>query len=277
MHVGAIQSPGSAVVGSGVVVGLFDFGEVFQLAELCQTVVDELPGAIEGFGVNFAFAVNGTATWAVQETLGTAGDGADAAELAELAVTAGQAGFEPFSLLLDQADEKGVDAGIDALIREDAGEELYAGPAGEAENGVGIFDFASDVLEELLVALSLDGGLSDVGVGALEAEEVGQGGYLLFSAGKADGDAGATAENQQVIDAGKHLLDLFERFLFGSNHCLVPLVMVEPSMKVFLYSHVEKSKCKNQISKLQIKIQNEQKRRKTRVFSFSYVLLHFTF
>ncbi len=120
MHVGAIQTPGPAVVGSGVVVGLFDFAKVFQLAEFFQTVVYKLPGTIDVFGIDFAFAVNGTATGAIHQTLGTTGNRAYTCEFTEFAVATGQTNFEPFSLLLDQSDELGVDPRIDALVWKNA-------------------------------------------------------------------------------------------------------------------------------------------------------------
>ena len=119
MHVGSIQSSWSAIMSSRKIVGLFYFSKVFQLAKLLQAVVDELPAAVDGFGVDFTFAVNGTATRAIHQTLGTTGNRADASEFTELAVATGQTNFQPFALLLDQADELGIDPRVDALVWED--------------------------------------------------------------------------------------------------------------------------------------------------------------
>ena len=152
---------GPAVPGGAPVLGRNDGFQAVELADALEAVVDQLPGA-GPVGVDFAMFLGRAAAGAVEHAFGAAGDGADAAERGQHAVAAAEAFFGPDGLFFEDAEELGVQGGVDGLVGEAFGEGLHAGAAAEGDDGLVALDGGGEVLDELVLALPLDGGLFDL-------------------------------------------------------------------------------------------------------------------
>ena len=94
--------------------------------------------------------------------LGTTGDRADAAEFGQHALAAADALLGPGRLFFQDAEELRVEPGIHGLAGKALGQGLHAGGATERHHGLAALHRGRQVLDELVVALALDGDLLDL-------------------------------------------------------------------------------------------------------------------
>src|SRR3990170_3824377 len=125
-----------------------------QLAQAGQFIVYHLPDAGD-VGGNLTAAPAGAAAGAVEEMLGTAGDGAEAAGEVDDAVPAGHAPFSEDPQLPGEAQEHGIIAGEDRLLREHLGHKIHPHAAGQRQNRVMALDELAGLLHQFLLALPL--------------------------------------------------------------------------------------------------------------------------
>jgi len=119
-----------------------------------------LPGA-RTVGTDFATVFAGTAARAVQHVLRTPRDGTDATIQMQHAFAAGGAFFRPDAPFLQNADERGVEAGVNGFVAVTLGDGLHAGAAADGQHGVVSLDGFGGLFEEDVVALAFDGEFLD--------------------------------------------------------------------------------------------------------------------
>ena len=138
----------------------FDFFQPVELADLFETLINKLPGAL-AFGINFAAVFSRATAWAVEHVFGTASDRADAAVFVEYARAAGGAFFRPDASFLEYADEGRIEARVNWLIGVTFGEGLNTGAATKRKNRVISLYGIGRLFKEDVVALTLYGQLLD--------------------------------------------------------------------------------------------------------------------
>ena len=89
--------------------------------------------------------------------LGTTGDRAHAAELGQHALAAADALFRPGRLFFQDAHVLRIERGIHGLAGKALGNGLHASGAAERHHGLAALHCGRQVLDELVVALALDG------------------------------------------------------------------------------------------------------------------------
>ena len=118
------------------------------------------------------------------------------------ALAAGGAFFRPHAPFLQNADERGVESGINRFAVETFRQGLHARAAAERQHGVGVLDRLGGLFEEDVVALAFDGEFLDLEGAVLQfgrhAEGGGDDADFALAAGEADGHAGAAAEQEHL-------------------------------------------------------------------------------
>src|SRR3990172_5275689 len=178
--------------------------------------------AAAAVGVHLAMLLGRATARAVQEPLRAPGHRTDTAVLRQHAIAAAQAFLGPDRLLLENAEELSVESGVDGLSGEPLGDGLHARAAAEGDDGFGLGHLVSQVLDELVLALALDGDLGEFEGLALDlAGHAGGGGgdaHLALATGEADGDAGATAHEEDLAVARDEVLELGDGLRRRDDH-----------------------------------------------------------
>ena len=160
-----------------------------------------MPGA-GAVGADFASVLSGAAARAVHHFLGAPGDGTNSAVEMQHALAAGGAFFRPHAAFLQNADERGVESGINRFAVESFRQGLHPRAAAERQHGVGVLDRLGGLFEEDVVALAFDGEFLDLEGAVLQfgrhAEGGGDDADFALAAGEADGHAGAAAEQEHL-------------------------------------------------------------------------------
>jgi len=130
------------------------------------------------------------------------GDGADAAVQMQHAFATGGAFFRPDAPFLQDADERGVESGVNRFVAVTLGDGLHAGAAADGQHGVVALDGIGGLFQEDVVALAFDGEFLDFQGAVFQLGRHAQGGGddadFALAAGEADGDAGAAAEQENL-------------------------------------------------------------------------------
>ena len=148
--------------------------EFVKLTDLLEACIDELPGA-RRVGADLAAILTRTAAGAVEHSLGAARDRADPAILVQNAGPAGGTLLRPDALLLQDANESRVQTRLYGLVVEALRNRLDAGAAAERKDRVIPLDGLGRLLDEDVVALTLDGQLLDRQIDALKPRRNAQG------------------------------------------------------------------------------------------------------